>query len=287
MKYAIIDIGSNSVRMAIFADGNIILRDKITSVLGEGIANCGRLNKEAIERNAKVVESFYLTAIGHGVEPSNVLPFATAAVRQTSNGEDFVRAVKEKTGVSVKVLSEKDECEVALYGALGKSDGAVLDVGGASSELIVRKNGQIVFEKSLPEGAVKLSDEFSEDESALKEYLEKLVRSYGAPKIEKITAIGGSATCLSYVLSGDKMYDREKNHNRFVSITDLYDGLCKIKSVPIENRSRYYVIEESRAKSIYYGGMLIYSILNYLGLNGYTVSENDNLEGYYFIGGNL
>lgn len=281
MKYAIIDIGSNSVRVAIFADGNIIFRDKITSRLGENIVKTGIICEKAFERNLKVVEDFCRKAKEYGVEQSKIFPFATAAVRQTKNGGEFVTVVKQKTGVTVKVLSEKEECEVALSGALSNLDGAVLDVGGASSELVVRRGGQIVYEKSLPEGAVKLSDEFTEDDEKLNEYLKNLVKTYNAPKISSLTAVGGSATCLGYIVSGETTYDREKNHGRFVPITDLYATLLQIKKVPIERRSEVFNIEKSRAKSIFGGGLIVYEILKYLGLNGYTVSEKDNIEGYY------
>ena len=281
MKRAIIDIGSNSVRMAIFADGNIIFRDKITSMLGENIATTSKLDEKAVERNIQVIDDFCKTAMERGVFKKDIFPFATAAVRQTENGGSFVAAVKQKIGVTVKVLSEKEECEVALSGALGDSDGAVLDVGGASSELIVKRGGKIVYEKSLAEGAVKLTDEFSEEVKPLSEYLKKVVETYNAPKITALTAIGGSATCVGYIVSGDKTYQREKNHGRFVPITDLYATLLRIKEVPPQKRSEVFDIEKSRAKTIFSGGMLIYAILKYLGLDGFKVSEKDNIEGYY------
>lgn len=250
-------------------------------MLGENIATTGKLDEKAVERNIQVIDDFCKTAMERGVFKKDIFPFATAAVRQTENGGSFVAAVKQKIGVTVKVLSEKEECEVALSGALGDSDGAVLDVGGASSELIVKRDGKIVYEKSLAEGAVKLTDEFSEEVKPLSEYLKKVVKTYNAPKITALTAIGGSATCVGYIVSGDKIYQREKNHGRFVSITDLYATLLKIKEVSPQKRSEVFDIEKSRAKTIFSGGMLIYAILKYLGLEGFKVSEKDNIEGYY------
>lgn len=283
MKYAIIDIGSNSVRLAIFADGKVIYRDKITARLGEGIAADNTLKDFAVRRALNAVIAFYKTAKDYGVEAENILPFATAAVRQTKNGSDFVAAVYDATGISVDVLSEDGECEVALIGALGGKDGAVLDVGGASSELVVSQNGKIVYAKSLPIGAVKLRDAFLGKEDEIFSALSKAARDYSVKSLKSITAIGGTACCLSFVLSGDKEYDRDKNHGRFVPITDLYANLLKIKDLSGEEISRVYGLEKSRAETIFYGGALIYEVLKYFKLDGYTLSENDNLEGYYLL----
>lgn len=283
MKYAIIDIGSNSVRLAIFADGKVIYRDKITARLGEGIATDNKLKDFAVRRALDAVIAFYKTAKDYGVESENILPFATAAVRQTENGSDFVAAVYDATGISVDVLSEEDECKVAVIGALEGKDGAVLDVGGASSELAVSKSGKIVYAKSLPIGAVKLRDAFLGKEDEIFSSLSKAVCEYSLKSLKSITAIGGTACCLSFVLSGDEEYDRDKNHGRFVPITDLYAHLLKIKDISGEKISRVYGLEKSRAETIFYGGALIYEVLKYFKLDGYTLSENDNLEGYYLL----
>ncbi len=281
MKYSVIDIGSNSVRLAVFADGSIIFRDKVTSMLGEGLVKYGKILPHSAVNTQEAIKSFIQYSINLSVNKENIFAFATAAVRQSSNGRDFVQKIFDDTGICVDVLSEDAECKLAALGALGRSDGAVLDVGGASSELIVQSKGEITYEKSLDEGAVKLTERFCEDQAELFKYVDKKVREYGEVKIPFLTAIGGTATALGHVLSGDKEYSVEKNHGRFVPITDLYANLSKIKGYSLEQRSRIFNLEKSRAKTIYSGGILIYYVLKYFGLKGYTVSESDNLQGYY------
>lgn len=283
MKLSIIDIGSNSVRLAIFADGNIIYRDKITSRLGEGISLFNRLQNGAVNRTLDAISVFYEKSIEYGVLKSDILPFATAAVRQAENGSDFIDAVWNKFGVKIDLLSEDSECSVAVYGALPSGSGAVLDVGGASSELVVANGGEIIYSKSLDEGAVKLTDKFTGDFDGLTKYLETKVLQYFAPKINSLTAIGGTAGTLAYVLSRDKAYDKDRNHGRFVSITDLYAYLLKIKDLSSAEIASKYSVEKQRAQTIFCGGVLIYEILKYLNLDGYTLSESDNLEGYYLL----
>lgn len=280
---SVIDIGSNSVRLAIFADGKIIYRDKITAMLGEGLSNYGKILPHSAQNNENAIKSFIAVSKNYGVDPESILAFATAAVRQSSNGKDFVEKITNETGLNIEVLSEDAECRVAVIGALGNSDGAVLDVGGASSELVIQRGGKITYAKSLDEGAVKLTERFSESETALSSYLIKKVSEYGDLNLTSLTAIGGTATSIGHVLSGDREYSAERNHLRFVSITDLYACLCKIKPYSIEERSNIFHLEKSRAKTIYSGGILIYTILKHFGLNGYTISESDNLQGYYML----
>lgn len=283
MKHAIIDIGSNSVRLAIFADGNIIYRDKNTTRLGEGLSLSTGLNSDSAARTFSAISHFVEKSLQLGVLKENILPFATAAVRQANNGQDFIDAVFEKSGVKIDLLSEEKECLVAVYGALPCGEGAVLDVGGASSELVVASGGKITYSKSLDEGAVKLTDKFYGDFDGLNAYLEEKIPTYNAPKIENLTAIGGTAGCLAHILSGDKIYDRDKNHGRCVTLDELYSLTLKIKDLSADETATTFNVEKSRAKTLFCGGVLICRVLTYLGLDGYTLSESDNLEGYYLM----
>ena len=79
MKISAIDIGSNSVRLATFADGKTLFKRLKTTRLGEGLSLTGRLKEEAIERSAQAVANFYREAKADGAE--KVYAFATAAVR--------------------------------------------------------------------------------------------------------------------------------------------------------------------------------------------------------------
>ena len=94
MKIAIIDVGSNSVRIGIFASGKIVFRDKINCQLAEGMAFDGLLKKEAIKRSFSAVKKFVEMAIVFGVERENIHCFATASVRNSANGNEFVEMVK-------------------------------------------------------------------------------------------------------------------------------------------------------------------------------------------------
>ena len=78
-KYAVIDIGSNSVRLMLVASGKVLYKRLNTTRLGEGLATAPVLKTEAIERSAQAVAEFYRQALREGAEQT--LVFATAAVR--------------------------------------------------------------------------------------------------------------------------------------------------------------------------------------------------------------
>ena len=86
--------------------------------------------------------AFYQRAKNEGTK--SVYAFATAAVRSAENGDEFVKRVKELCPLAVDVVSGEREAELGVLGAL-TGDGAVLDIGGASTELVVRKEGEIVY----------------------------------------------------------------------------------------------------------------------------------------------
>ena len=126
-KYAVIDIGSNSVRLLLVADGKVLYKRLKTTRLGENLAVSGTLLPKAISRSATAVAEFYHLAKKEGAE--DVLAFATASVRFAKNGGDFLLAVKELCPLQVEVISGETEAEIGVLGALGNSDGAVLDIG--------------------------------------------------------------------------------------------------------------------------------------------------------------
>jgi exopolyphosphatase/guanosine-5'-triphosphate,3'-diphosphate pyrophosphatase len=105
-KFAVIDIGSNSVRLMFVADGKVLYKALNTTRLGEGLAEYPRLKPEALERTAQAVAEFYARAINEGAE--SVLSFATAAARTAENGQEFVDRVQALCGLRVEIISGEE-----------------------------------------------------------------------------------------------------------------------------------------------------------------------------------
>ena len=176
-RFAVIDVGSNSVRLMFVADGKVLYKTLATTRLGEGLASSKTLLPAAISRSAKAVSDFYFQAKAEGAE--EVYAFATAAVRSAENGRDFLLAVKTLCPLEIEILSGEEEGEVGILGALGNADGGVIDVGGASAEIAVRKLGRTVYKKSVDVGIVRLKDKCGTNKQALTLFSEEKIKEYG------------------------------------------------------------------------------------------------------------
>ena len=280
---AIIDIGSNSVRLAIFSDGNIIFRDKITARLGQGFYQTGEITQEALNRNVEAVCTLLDLAKLKGVSKNNVYLFATATVRDAKNGKAFCDQIYAITGLLVDILSETEEAKCALLGALGDKNGAVVDLGGGSIELISSSCGAVDFSHSINMGVVKITDMFGCDKLKTQAYVKERLFEYGNVKIDSLIGVGGSATCCAFILSGDKDYDINKNHGRLIEKQKLFALVDKLYGMTASERSKEYNVSPKRAETIHAGALVLALLLDYLGLESLTVSERDNLDGYYSL----
>lgn len=275
---AIIDIGSNSVRIRISSGGKVLFRQTVTTQLSKNIKN-KMLCSESVERTFCGIDELIRQAEEYN---ATVYAFATAAVRNNENGKDFAKEFFNRYNVALDVVSGETEGTLGINGALSGADGTVIDVGGASSEIAVKINGKIAYDHSLADGAVTLTDLFGKNEEQARAYLKGRISEYGMlPKTEDIYLIGGTATSLSHMLSGDLEYDREKNHGRIITLEALDEFTDLLYSKTSEEIKRKYNVNAKRAEIIHSGSAIISEILRFINKDKAIVSENDNLEGYY------
>lgn len=283
MKISAIDIGSNSVRLATFADGKTLYKRLSTTRLGEGLCFTGKMKSEAIERSALAVAKFYAEAKEDGAE--KVYAFATAAVRSASNGEDFVNRVKELCGLEVEVLSGETEAKIGLLGALGYGDGGMIDLGGASTEITVRENGAVVFAKSVDIGAVRLYDLAGRDKQKLIKVIKEKVAEYGDFTAEKYNMYGvsGTATTLAALKHGLRVYDPNIVHGTKLFREEVSNYAERLLNTPVEEICNMLTVDSRRADIIGGGSLLLAEIMTKLKIESITVSESDNLEGFVIL----
>lgn len=284
MKFAVIDIGSNSVRLMLWADGKTLYKRLNTTRLGEGIAIVPRLKKEAVDRTVKAVSDFYREASECGTD--GIFAFATAAVRVAENGGEFCRLVKERCGLEVDVISGKEEALLGLKGALGTTDGGMIDIGGASTEVCFQKNGEKTFSVSLDVGAVRLFDLCRDDGNALaSEIGMRTAALVGVKPFGKLCAVGGTATTLAAVKLGLTEYNAGLVQNCMISSEEMTALSDRLLSLSVDERRKIAGISPSRAEIIAGGALLLAEIMKKLGADRLFVSDSDNLEGYLAVRG--
>ena len=160
-RVGVVDIGSNSVRLVVF-DGAArspayFFNEKVMCALGAGLAETGALNPDGRLRALSALRRFCTIAKGIGLPTLTAV--ATAAVREASDGADFIAQVQSETGLKIHVIDGSEEARLAAQGVLlgwPGSYGLVCDIGGGSMELAEISNGQVGQRVTSPLGPLKL-----------------------------------------------------------------------------------------------------------------------------------
>ena len=277
MRYAVIDIGSNSVRLMIGDGVRTLSKTLDTTRLSEGLGLTGRLSAEAMERTARAALRFADEARRDGCE---LFAFATEAVRSAANGGEFV-AMCAAGGVDVDVVKGCDEAKLGFFGAYSGGRQAVLDIGGASTELAVGSEAGLEYGKSLHIGSVRIRDLCGEDIGAVKRLVKETVGQYGkTPKFDKLISIGGTGSTLVSIDKKMKVYDAARVHGATLTRERIGRIAAEIHAVPMEDRDKIDGLPPKRKDVIVGAALLMCEVMDYLGKSEITISESDNQEGY-------
>ncbi len=159
----VIDIGSNSVRLVVY-DGAVraptpIFNEKVLCGLGRSVASTGRLDDSAVDRAITALSRF--RAIARVLRVKNLRAIATAAVREATNGREFILRGERAAGVHIEILSGEKEAEFAALGIMMgfvDANGIAGDLGGGSLELIDISGNRLNEAGTLPLGGLRLID---------------------------------------------------------------------------------------------------------------------------------
>lgn len=174
---AVVDIGSNSVRMVVY-DGlrrapSPMFNEKVLCALGRGVAETGALDDEASERALNAIRRF--RALCNQMNVSEIFSVATAAVRDASNGLDFIAKAQKLLGVDIGILTGRQEAAFAAKGVLSgipDAEGIVGDLGGGSLELVDVSMGKLRDGITLPLGPLRILGETGPDLEAATQYID-------------------------------------------------------------------------------------------------------------------
>ena len=197
---AVVDIGSNSVRLVVY-DGlrrspSPIFNEKILCGLGRGVATKGKLAEEGMVRAFAALKRF--RALARQIGAKHVFAVATAAAREASNGAQFIARAEKALGCNIKVLTGKEEARFAALGVIAGipgADGVVGDLGGGSLELIDVKDGKLREGVTLPLGPLRLMDLSEGSIDKAREIVDEAFAKAGILKLLKgrtFYAVGGT-----------------------------------------------------------------------------------------------
>ena len=203
---AIIDIGSNSVRLVVYSGAkripSVIFNEKVMAGLGRNVAETGALSDAAQDRALAALERFRLLTRQMSVIRTRVV--ATAAVRDASNGEAFLERVGG-VGFEPRIIAGMEEARLAGMGvisAIPDADGIVGDLGGGSLELVDVRDRKVHRSVSLPLGVLRLDAVAQDGEATFSKRVVKAVAAAGfsdAAQGRPFYLVGGSWRALASV----------------------------------------------------------------------------------------
>ena len=280
MRYSIIDIGSNSVRLML-NENLITLKKYVTATgLGRGLLLTGNLQEQNIQDTLQTLIEYKRIAYEE-FKTDVFYIFATEAVRSAKNKNTFLKRAKN-LGFDIDVIENKLEAKLGFYGAYTKGEIGVLDIGGASTELSIGNEESLLYSKSLPIGVARIKDKApNENPIEINKYILEVIKDYGnVPNCDELLAIGGTATTFAAIYLQLKTYDPKKVDGFIISKNDILEITEGIRNLTMEQRLKVIGLEEKRRDLIVGGGYLLVQIMDMLNLENIKVRESDNLEGY-------
>ena len=282
---AIIDIGSNSVRLVVYAGAErvprAIFNEKVLAGLGMGVGETGKISRESWDVALAMLERFKLLLRYMGVRQTRVV--ATAAVREARNGPEFVDAV-DKLGLECRILGPEEEAWYAGEGVLSAipdADGIVGDLGGGSLELVEVKDGLTGRGISLPLGVlrVRTSDSGRKESTAV---LRKALRkSDFRHKAEGRTLylVGGSWRALARIDMLASHYPLPITHGYCLRA----DRIGKLKKLAADPKPEWTaVMAPARAATLPAAAMILRQLVKALKPDRIVLSSFGIREGLLF-----
>lgn len=307
-KIAIIDLGSNSVRlviMKIFNNGSYKMIDQAKEMvrLSEGMGEKRILTPQAINRTIKNLQLFKTLIEAHRVD--DIIAVATAAVRWAENQNYFINKVKRETGFNLRVLKGKEEAYYDYMGAINSidfDDALVVDIGGGSTQLLRVEGRDLKDSISLPFGAVNLTERFLGHDMVepkaldqLKNFLfEQFASISWLNKLKKTTiiGIGGTIRTLAKIDKKSISYPLEGLHNYRITKVEVADSFKKVTTTDLKGRCHIPGVNKERADIVAAGFTIINCLVEYLDtkkliISGYGLREGVFFQEYFKIwGGN-
>jgi exopolyphosphatase/guanosine-5'-triphosphate,3'-diphosphate pyrophosphatase len=279
-RYAAIDIGSNSVRMMaaeVERGGRfqVLAEDRQVTRLGESVFRTGAIDKASIDLLAAVLAR--MVAAYQPLAPLAVRAVATAAVRDASNGDEFLQRISDVVGQPVELISGQEEARLIHLGVETRwphPDERVLiiDIGGGSAEIIEADHGILKVAFSRPLGALRLHSTFLQNDPPAPADLRRL-QDFIDEKLAVVArriqpgnfarAIGTSASASAIVCAANRIprARRQDADRRRASLPQVHRLFKQLASLPVAARRHVTGIGPRRAEIIVSGVAVLAAIL--------------------------
>ena len=283
---AVIDIGSNSIRLQIskILDNTYKVTEeyKETLRIGDNVYRTGILSPEAVETVVSVLSKMKTMMDSNKTERYRAV--ATAPFREASNADNAVKIIKERTGIDVEIISGIEEARLMYIAAssffqLSQSSTLLVDMGGGSTEFSLAADGKLKFSESTPLGCSKLTYEFFKNDpvkpkeiDALKNHIHKTIDSFLPENgVDKLICSGGTINNISAIYN--KRGNLSDSAVKFVDSVFSKHFINELAGKSVAERLKINGLEPARADMILSASLLVQILIKRYRLGGfYTLS---------------
>jgi exopolyphosphatase / guanosine-5'-triphosphate,3'-diphosphate pyrophosphatase len=289
LRHAVIDVGTNSVKFHVGerdAGGRwraIVDRAEVTR-LGENLEHAGAISTEPLERTVAAIAGMVEEARRQHVRATAAV--GTAGLRIARNREDVIAAIRERTGLTVEVISGEEEgrlAYLAVRAGLGAPGGSlvVFDTGGGSSQFTFGNGPHVEERFSVEVGAVRYTERFGLGgavapgvlDDALAAISADLSRLDGRPPPDALVAMGGAVTNITAVKLVLATYDPDLVQGAVLDRAELDRQIELYRSRDAEARRAIVGLQPKRAEVILAGVCIVRTVMEKLGQQTLTVSD--------------
>ncbi|MBR1485669.1 MAG: Ppx/GppA family phosphatase [Synergistaceae bacterium] len=294
MIKAIIDIGSNSIKMRVAKIQNHafkVIRDETEVVrLGRGMSESGFLSENSMKISCEAVARMVYAAKKLNAE---IFIVGTMALRTAANSEIFLKMIKDSTGFDVHVFSGEDEAKYSWLGAVDgfnvEGDVMMFDSGGGSTEFVLGRDGQVNKITSVPIGAVNLSEKFFNiyDSPIKKSFCDEAVEYVKNLLFEnkinefiskennvQIIGVGGGIVTMAGVKFACESFMPSKLHGSVLNIRDVNTQIKMYASLNLKERQNVIGLPASRADIILGSASIVKAVFEIFQAKSCIVSIN-------------
>ena len=289
-RCAVVDLGSNSVRLVVFEgrgrNPTPIFNEKAVLRLGRGLTATGRLNEEGVDQALLVMERYGAIARAMAADPFEVL--CTAAVRDASNGPEFVQSLRKRLpGVGIHTLAGEKEADFAAAGLLcgiPSADGILADIGGGSLELVQIKQGIRGRAQTLKLGVIRLSDRAGGDVVRARGIAEAELSSLpwlaeGAGR--DLYLVGGAWRALARIHLAQTGYPLNMLHHYTIDREEARDLAGVIAGASRRALERMPAVPRRRLEDLPFAAVVLRRLLRATMARRVIFSANGLREGWY------
>ena len=290
MRLGCIGIGSNAIRLLIaqWSEGRlcVLRRERRGTRLFAGLVD-GALTAQSIRSSVEAFAELAMLARNDGAQ--EIFVFATSAVRDASNGDEFTSQAEQASGTHIEIITGEQEAVLSYIGASSGGRCGVIDIGGGSTEFTIGEGDGTLGAVSLQMGAVRMNAQMpirsKETYEATVDRCMHMIRRdaqrlLALDKADSWVGVGGTMTTIGAMHRGVPLFDPDGCEGMRIGRDDVCAWGRKLARLPMADRRQIVGLMPHRADIIPSGVAILEAAMRVFDMQEMALSAHGNMDGY-------